>query len=65
VSDKTGFDPTGCQSEIGIKQHGMLLNEKDIQRRYKRGKAQVLCATCDRWGWGNERCSNFFSPAEK
>jgi len=64
VKNKTGFDPIGCQAAMGIRQTGMLPNEKDAQKRYKRGDTQVLCAICDRWRWGDTRCKDF-SPEKK
>jgi len=59
MNNETEFDPTGCQSAMGIRQLDYIADQVDAQKRLKQGQNQTFCKTCDRWRWLDQRCPEF------
>ena len=53
------WDPTGCQSAMGLPQESYWSSHENAKQRHRQGLRQTHCSRCDRWRWPHEQCSDF------
>ena len=59
------WDPTGCQSAMGLPQESYWSSHENAKQRYRQGLRQAQCSKCDRWRWAHEQCGDFSTQLAK